>query len=76
MVQPAGDSRMFVIEQWGRVMIVEDGQLSGTPFLDIRNLIVDRHPDFDERGLLGLAFHPDYANNGKFYVAYSGHLNF
>ena len=76
MAQPAGDSRMFVIEQWGRVMIVEDGQLNGTPFLDIRNLIVDRHPDFDERGLLGLAFHPDYANNGKFYVAYSGHLNF
>jgi glucose/arabinose dehydrogenase len=75
MVQPKGDNRMFVIEQWGRVMIVEDGQLNGTPFLDIRNLIVDRHPDFDERGLLGLAFHPDFANNGKFYVAYSGHLN-
>lgn len=76
MVQPAGDSRMFVAEQWGRVMIVEDGKLNGTPFLDIRALIVDRHPDFDERGLLGLAFHPDFANNGKFYVAYSGHLDF
>ena len=76
MVQPAGDDRMFVIEQWGRVMIVEDGQVQGTPFLDIRSLIVDRHPDFDERGLLGLAFHPDFANNGKFYVSYSGHLDF
>ncbi len=75
MKQPAGDSRMFVIEQWGRVMIVEDGELNPTPFLDIRNLIVDRHPDFDERGLLGLAFHPDFANNGKFYVAYSGDLD-
>jgi glucose/arabinose dehydrogenase len=75
MVQPAGDDRLFVIEQWGRVRIIEDGQLLGTPFLDIRNLIVNRHPDFDERGLLGLAFHPDFANNGKFYVAYSGHLN-
>ncbi len=75
MVQPAGDSRMFVIEQWGRVKIIENGELKPTPFLDIRNLIVDRHPDFDERGLLGLAFHPDFANNGKFYVAYSGHLN-
>jgi glucose/arabinose dehydrogenase len=75
MVQPAGDSRMFVIEQWGRVMIIEDGQLNGTPFLDIRNLIVDRHPDFDERGLLGLAFHPDFASNGKFYVSYSGQLD-
>ncbi len=75
MVQPPGDSRMFVIEQWGRVLIVEDGELNGTPFLDIRNLIVTRHPDFDERGLLGLAFHPDFASNGKFYVAYSGQLD-
>lgn len=75
MVQPPGDSRMFVIEQWGRVMIVEDGELSGTPFLDIRNLVIDRYPDFDERGLLGLAFHPDFANNGKFYVSYSGQLD-
>ena len=66
------DGRMLVIEQWGRVMVVEDGELLGTPFLDIRNLIIDRHPDFDERGLLGLALHPDFANNGKFYVAYSG----
>lgn len=76
MKQPAGDSRMFVIEQWGRVMIVEDGQLNGTPFLDIRSLVIDRHPDFDERGLLGLAFHPDFANNGKFYVSYSAPLDF
>ncbi len=75
MVQPEGDDRLLVIEQWGRVRVIQDGQLLGTPFLDIRNLIVDRHPDFDERGLLGLAFHPDFANNGKFYVAYSGHLN-
>ncbi len=76
MVQlPDGDNRFLVAEQWGRVLLVEDGQIAGT-FLDIRNLIVDRHPDFDERGLLGLALHPDYANNGKFYVAYSGHLDF
>ncbi len=66
------DGRFLVIEQWGRVMLVEDGQLNGMPFLDIRNLIIDRFPDFDERGLLGLALHPDFANNGKFYIAYSG----
>ncbi len=76
MVQPEGDSRMFVAEQWGRVMIVENGELHGTPFLDIRSLVIDRHPDFDERGLLGLAFHPDFAENGKFYVAYSAPLDF
>ena len=76
MVQPAGDDRMFIAEQWGRVMIAQDGQLLGTPFLDIRSLIIDRHPDFDERGLLGLALHPDFNENGKFYVAYSGPLDF
>ncbi len=69
------DGRFLVIEQWGRVMMVEDGELIGTPFLDIRNLIHDRYPDFDERGLLGLTLHPDFANNGKFYVAYSGQLD-
>jgi glucose/arabinose dehydrogenase len=76
LVQPPGDDRMFVIEQWGRVMIIENGELQGTPFLDIRSLIIDRFPDFDERGLLGLAFHPDFKNNGKFYVSYSAPLDF
>lgn len=76
MVQPAGDDRKFVIEQFGRIKIInKDGQLQPTPFLDIRNKIVTQHHDFDERGLLGLAFHPDFKNNGKFYIAYSGHLN-
>lgn len=76
MVQPAGDSRMFVAEQFGHVKIIKDGQLMPTPFLDVRNLLVAHHHDFDERGLLGLAFHPDYASNGKFYVSLSGHLDF
>ncbi|RIA45430.1 PQQ-dependent sugar dehydrogenase [Dichotomicrobium thermohalophilum] len=68
------DGRMFVAEQWGRVRVVTaDGQLLGEPLLDIRHLIVDQIPDFDERGLIGLALHPDFENNGKFYVAYSGH---
>ncbi|MEM7425544.1 MAG: PQQ-dependent sugar dehydrogenase [Pseudomonadota bacterium] len=77
MVQPDGDDRKFVIEQNGRVRIIDkDGNLSATPFLDIRNEIVDLHQDFDERGLLGLAFHPNFKENGKFYVAYSSHLNY
>lgn len=68
------DGRIFVAEQWGRIRVVTpDGELLGEPLLDIRHLIVDQIPDFDERGLLGLALHPDFANNGKFYVAYSGH---
>ncbi|MGR3510511.1 MAG: PQQ-dependent sugar dehydrogenase, partial [Sulfitobacter sp.] len=77
MVQPAGDDRKFVIEQFGRVKIIDkDGNLLPTPFLDIRNKIVTQFHDFDERGLLGLAFHPDFATNGKFYVAYSANTNF
>jgi glucose/arabinose dehydrogenase len=76
MVQAPGDNRMFVIEQWGRVRIVENGKLLPTPFLDIRSKIVKLHHDFDERGLLGIALHPKFKENGKFYVAYSAHLDF
>ena len=77
MVQPDGDDRKFVVEQFGRIRIINAaGELEAEPFLDIRNLIVTQWSDFDERGLLGLAFHPDFANNGKFYVAFSGHLDF
>jgi len=76
MVQPAGDDRKFVIEQHGRVRIIDgDGNLSPQPFLDIRNKIITQFHDFDERGLLGLAFHPNFADNGKFYVAYSTQIN-
>jgi hypothetical protein len=77
MVQPEGDERKFVVEQWGRIRIINaDGELEGDPFLDIRDRIVPLWGDFDERGLLGLAFHPDFATNGKFYVAYSAYTNF
>ena len=77
MVQPPGDERKFVVEQWGRIRIIDaDGELQGEPFLDIRDRIVPLWGDFDERGLLALAFHPDFATNGKFYVAYSAPTNF
>ena len=76
MVQPKGDDRLFVIEQFGRVRIIKDGELVAEPFLDIRNEIPTLYSDFDERGLLGIAFHPDFQSNGRFYVAYSAHLDF
>ena len=76
MVQPAGDSRMFIIEQNGRVKILEGGKLRPTPFLDIRSKIPALHHDFDERGLLGIAFHPNFKSNGKLYVANSAHLDY
>ena len=72
MVQPEGDERRFVIEQHGLVRIITpDGEVLDEPFLDLRHKLVDQWPEFDEKGLLGLAFHPDFANNGKLYVAYS-----
>lgn len=66
---PKDDSgRLFVVERVGTIRIVQDGELLDEPFLDISNLV---KTDFLEQGLLGLAFHPDYANNGRFFVFYS-----
>ena len=63
-----GSGRLFVIEKEGRIRIVSDGQLAPAPFLDITGIVSSRA---NERGLLGLAFHPDYASNGRFFVNYT-----
>jgi glucose/arabinose dehydrogenase len=64
----AGDrERLFVLEQAGRIRLVRGGQLVAAPFLDI----VSRVASGGERGLLGLAFHPQYATNRRFYVNYT-----
>lgn len=64
---PAGDPRLFVVQQNGEIKIVQDGALVRQSFLDIQ----DRTRPGGERGLLGLAFHPDYANNGSFFINYT-----
>jgi len=64
-----GSGRLFIVERVGMIRIVDkDGKLLPDPFLDISALV---KTDFLEQGLLGLAFHPDYAKNGLFYVYYS-----
>lgn len=63
----AGDGRLFIAEQGGRISIYQNGALLPTPFLDISAEVAG----CNECGLLGLAFHPDYANNGQFFVNYS-----
>ncbi len=69
---PDGTGRLFIVEQTGTIRVVmPDGTMRPEAFLDMRGKIVDLHVRFDERGLLGLAFHPDYRSNGKFYVYYS-----
>src|SRR4051812_15936557 len=60
-----GSGRLFVVEKPGHIMILQNGATLDQPFLDISPL-VDSTPN--ERGLLGLAFHPKYKDNGYFYV--------
>jgi len=65
-----GSNRMFVAERAGIIKIIDDlstGNTLPTPFLNIASLVQDSG---GEQGLLGLAFHPDYATNGYFYVNY------
>jgi glucose/arabinose dehydrogenase len=65
---PAGDfQRLFVVQQGGKVRIVKDGVLLGGSFLDLSGRISSG----GERGLLGLAFHPQYRRNGRFFVNYT-----
>jgi glucose/arabinose dehydrogenase len=70
-----GSGRRFVVDQVGLIRVLRpDGTLAPEPFLDLRSRIVPLMPGFDERGLLGLAFHPGYASNGRFFVYYSAPL--
>lgn len=70
-LQNAGDERLFVTEKAGVIKILNtDGSVDPTPFLDINSLVINPGGNYDEKGLLGLAFHPDYTNNGYFYVNY------
>lgn len=64
---PTGDTRLFVVEQRGRIRIVENGATRPVPFLDISG----RVSCCGERGLLSVAFHPRYASNGFFYVNFT-----
>lgn len=67
-VAPAGDARLFIVEKAGRIRITRGDSLLAQPFLDITSRVDDSS---SEEGLLGLAFHPDYAQNGLFYVNYT-----
>lgn len=68
LTQAVGDPRLFIAERPGRVLIVKDGLLQSSPFLDIRAHVA---PEETERGLLSLALHPHFAENGRFFVVYT-----
>ena len=68
LAAPPGDDRLFVAEKIGRIRIIKNGTLLATPFLDITGPV---NASAGERGLLGIAFDPDYESNGRFYVSYT-----
>jgi len=68
VTSPPGDAaRLFIVEQPGRVKILSGGAVFATPFLDI----TDRVSSTGERGLLSIAFHPNYSSTGSFFAAYT-----
>jgi hypothetical protein len=68
---PPGDPRLFIVQQNGRVRILRNGTVLETDFLNVSTLLEGSPSGFDERGLLGLAFAPDYDQSGVFYVNYT-----
>jgi glucose/arabinose dehydrogenase len=66
---PPGDERLFIVERFGVILWMDaNRELQDAPFLDLTDRVL---AGGIEQGLLGLAFHPDYANNGRFYVYYT-----
>ncbi len=70
-----GSNRLFICQKEGKVWIIQNGKLISRLFLDVSNQMVRINPGYDERGLLGIAFHPDFKTTHKFYVYYSAPSN-
>ena len=71
LTQPLDDGRIFVVEQPGRIRLIKNGVLQTTPFLDLTSRVLSG----GERGLLSVAFHPQYATNHFFYVYFTTQTN-
>ena len=73
MASPADESnRLFVVDQIGKVWIInKEGNMLPDPFIDVSSKLVALNAGYDERGLLGLAFHPRYKSTGKLYLFYT-----
>ncbi len=74
LAAPDGSGRLFVVDQTGKVLIIKGGKVLADPFLDVSARLVKLDPDYDERGLLGMAFDPDYAHTGRVFVYYTARL--
>jgi glucose/arabinose dehydrogenase len=70
LTSPPGDERLFIVQKGGAIRIMKGGTLLGAPFLDLTGQVSTKR----EQGLLGLAFPPDYASSGRFFVHYTDPL--
>ncbi|MBA2544294.1 MAG: PQQ-dependent sugar dehydrogenase [Deltaproteobacteria bacterium] len=74
VTSPPNDGRLFVVERYGQIRVIENGLLLDEPFLDLSaDVNGPVLTDAGELGLLGLAFHPQYATTGVFFVSYTAH---
>jgi glucose/arabinose dehydrogenase len=71
LTSPPGDPRQFIVQREGRIFVRENGVVLDTPFLDINEPVLSHR----EGGLLSMAFHPDYASNGHFFLFYTDKLH-
>ena len=68
---PDDDDRLYVIDQAGMIWVIENGVKQTEAFLDVSSSMVSLEAGYDERGLLGLAFHPQFSSNNRFFVYYT-----
>lgn len=71
LTSPPGDARQFIVAREGLIHVRENGAILPTPFLDIHERVLSH----SEGGLLSMAFHPDYASNGYFYLFFTDKLH-
>lgn len=71
LTSPPGDPRQFIVEREGLIHVMENGVVLSTPFLDIHERVLSQ----GEGGLLSMAFHPNYATNGYFYLYFTDKLH-
>ncbi|MEP6611655.1 MAG: PQQ-dependent sugar dehydrogenase, partial [Mucilaginibacter sp.] len=70
-----GNGTVWITEQDGKIRLIKNGKMSATNVLDLHSKLVNISDSYDERGLLGIALHPQFATNRKFYVFYSAPSN-
>ncbi|MEW6469848.1 MAG: PQQ-dependent sugar dehydrogenase [Bacteroidota bacterium] len=66
-----GSGRLFICEQTGKIKIIKNGKVLSKPFLDVSSKLDGINKMYSEKGLLGMAFHPQYKTNGRFFIYYS-----